>query len=155
MNPFASLRDYETFVYTLRQQFSSIQHALLVVVPHGQRVAVLRGELLFEHGYRVTLRERVSWETSVGVIESYSYELWHSADKLAWYDSQPHPENPILASTFPHHKHVPPDIKHNRIPTPGISFLYPNLPVLIREIEALIQQTLAETNSTDQPKDNS
>nr|MBC8450537.1 hypothetical protein [Chloroflexota bacterium] len=30
------------------------------------------------------------------------------------YDPQPHPENPDLASTFPHHHHEPPDIKHNR-----------------------------------------
>lgn len=40
-----------------------------------------------------------------------------------------------LASTHPHHKHIPPDIKHNRIPAPGLSFTRPNLPFLIEEIE--------------------
>ena len=35
-------------------------------------------------------------------------------------------------------KHVPPDIKHHRIPAPDISFTRPNLPVLLQEIEALI-----------------
>ncbi len=40
-------------------------------------------------------------------------------------------------STHPHHKHVPPDIKHNRIPAPGLSFTQINLPFLIREIEEM------------------
>ncbi len=35
----------------------------------------------------------------------------------------------------PHHKHVPPDIKRNRIPAPALSFTRPNLPLLIEEIE--------------------
>ena len=49
-------------------------------------------------------------------------------------------ERSTLASTFPHHKHIPPDIKHNRIPAPEISFTQPNLPVLIQEIEVLIKE---------------
>lgn len=39
-----------------------------------------------------------------------------------------------LASTHPHHKHIPPDIKHHRIPAPNLSFTIPNLPFLIEEI---------------------
>jgi len=54
-----------------------------------------------------------------------------------WYDPTPHPNNPSLAFYHPHHKHVPPDIKHNRIPAPGLSFDRPNLPFLIREMEVL------------------
>ena len=138
MNPFDSLRNYETFIYTLRQQYQSIRSATLVVAPQGQRVGVLRGQLLFDHGYRVSIRERISWESGRGVIESYSYELWHYDDKIAWYDPQPHLNDPTLASTHPHHKHVPLDIKHHRIPAPGLSFEQPNLPLLIQEIEALI-----------------
>jgi len=38
------------------------------------------------------------------------------------------------ASTHPHHKHTPPDIKHHRIPAPGLRFDGPNLPLLIEEI---------------------
>jgi hypothetical protein len=49
----------------------------------------------------------------------------------------PHPHIPELQSTHPHHKHVPPEIKHNRIPAPGIAFDRPNLPYLIAEVEAL------------------
>lgn len=38
-----------------------------------------------------------------------------------------------LQATFPHHRHEPPDIKHNRRPAPGISFQAPNLPTLIKD----------------------
>ena len=36
-----------------------------------------------------------------------------------------------VAATYPHHRHEPPDIKHNRRPAQGISFQAPNLPALI------------------------
>ena len=100
---------------------------------------MLQGELTFAYGYRVVIKERLSYDDIV-VIEEYGYELWHNIEKLAWYDSQPHPDDPTLASTHPHHKHVPPNIKRNRIPAPQISFSQPSLPVLIQEIEALITE---------------
>lgn len=137
MNPFQSLRDYEEYVYTLRQHFSSIQRSTLVIVQRGRRVAVLQGELTFAQGYRITVRERLSFDTGSVQIEFYGYELWRGADKLAWYDAQPHPNDPALASTYPHHKHIPPNIKRNRISAPHMSFTRPNLPALIREIEEL------------------
>lgn len=56
-----------------------------------------------------------------------------------WYDSQPHPDDLTLSSTDPHHKHVPPNIKHHRVPAPQMSFTRPNLPVLIEEIEELVE----------------
>lgn len=34
-------------------------------------------------------------------------------------------------------KHIPPDIKHHRVPAPDLSFTRLNLPALITEIEAL------------------
>jgi hypothetical protein len=34
---------------------------------------------------------------------------------------------------------MPPDIKRNRIPAPGISFSKPNLPFIVQEIEKAIQ----------------
>ena len=139
MNPFQSLRDYEEFVYTLRRRFPSIQRSTLVVVPRGKRIATLQGEITFAHGYRITIQERLSFDTGTVVIEFYGYELWHNADKIAWYDAQPHPKEPTLASTHPHHKHIPPNIKHNRIPALEMSFTLPNLPTLIREVEELIK----------------
>jgi len=40
---------------------------------------------------------------------------------------------------FPHHKHIPPDSKHHRIPAPDLGFAEPNLPFLIREVATLAQ----------------
>ena len=48
-------------------------------------------------------------------------------------------DNPLKSLEFPHHKHVLPNIKHNRIPAPDMSFTQPNLPALIREVEELAE----------------
>jgi len=74
------------------------------------------------------------------VIDWYGYEVWRGDEKLFWYDSQPHPDDPTLQSTHPHHKHIHPNIKHHRIPAPEMSFREPNLPVVIREVEALVEE---------------
>ena len=138
MNPFSSLDEYEQFVYTLQQQFPSILHSTLVVIRRGRQFAELNGELIFADGYRLVIYERLAWDDGPLNIEGYSYEAWHGGERLYWYDSQPHPHDPTLASTDPHHKHIPPDIKHHRIPAPELSFSAPNLPFLIHEIESLI-----------------
>lgn len=101
-------------------------------------MGILRGELFFAQGYRVTIKERLSADDGTVLIEFYGYEIWRYVEKIAWYDAQPHPDNPELASTHPHHKHIPPNIKKNRIPAPNMSFTQPNLPALIAEIEALL-----------------
>jgi hypothetical protein len=136
MNPFQSLRDYERFVYTLQQQFPHVLRSTLVVAQRGRLFAELMGEITFGGGHRLVVYERLSWDTGPLIIEGYSYEAWRGSEKLYWYDSQPHPTDPTLASSHPHHKHVPPDIKHHRIPAPGLSFTTPNLLFLIREIES-------------------
>ena len=143
MNPFQSLSDYEEYVYTLKQRFPSIQQSTLTIIRRGKRTAVLKGEVIFAHGYRISIQERLSLDFGTVEIEFYGYELWHNAEKIAWYDAQPHPNNPALASAHPHHKHIPPDIKHNRIPAPNMSFAQPNLPTLIEEIQRLIAQSNA------------
>ncbi|MFB0535373.1 MAG: DUF6516 family protein [Anaerolineae bacterium] len=140
MNPFQSLRDYETFVYTLLQSFPQIVRSTLVVARRGRLYAELSGELILASGHRLVVYERLTWDTGPLVIEGYSYEVWHGSEKLYWYDSQPHPGDPMLASTDPHHKHVPPDVKHHRIPAPDMSFTPPNLTFLIREIKTALLQ---------------
>lgn len=144
MNPFRSLRDYEEFIYTLRQRFPIVRQSTLVVIPRGRRIAMLRGEVLFDQGFRLTIAERLSDEGGNVVIEAYGYELWREHEKLAWYDPQPHPDVPELQISLPHHKHVPPDIKHNRISAPLMRFDQPNLPALINEIELLMSTTIAD-----------
>jgi hypothetical protein len=140
MNLFQSLRDYETFVYTLQHSFPQIVHSTLVVARRGRLFAELSGELILASGHRLVVYERLTWDTGSLRIEGYSYEVWHGSEKLYWYDSQPHPGDPTLASTAPHHKHVPPDIKHHRIPAPDLSFTPPNLAFLIQEIQTALLQ---------------
>jgi hypothetical protein len=82
------------------------------------------------------VRERIDF--SAGVIEYYSYTVSREGKRLYWYDPQPHPDVPELASTHPHHKHTEPDIKHHRVPAAGLSFTEPNLLFLIREIETTL-----------------
>jgi hypothetical protein len=48
-----------------------------------------------------------------------------------------------VARTYPHHKHIPPNIKRNRIPAPDLSFTRLNLPFLIEEIEQEISDKSA------------
>jgi len=138
MNPLQSLREYEKYIYSLAQRYPSIRRSTLTVVRRSSATGRLLGEL--EIGdYRLVIREKLSFEGEIGPILDYGYEVWRGNDKQYWYDSQSHPNEPSLAATHPHHKHVHPDIKHNRIPAPGLSFVEPNLPFLIREIEQLLQ----------------
>jgi hypothetical protein len=135
MNPLYSLPEYERFVYSLAQHFPVIRRSTLVVVRRGAAIAVVNGEVELAGGIRLIVREKLSFAQAPGKLIGYGYEIWRGEEELYWYDSQEHPNDPTLASTDPHHKHIPPDIKHHRIPAPGLSFDQPNLPFLIAEIE--------------------
>lgn len=137
-NPLQSLREYEAFVYSLPQQFVAVVSSTLVVFQADDNFTTVYGELYFADGYRLVVRERLNLIRQPLLLIGYGYEVWRNAEKLYWYDPQPHPHIPELASTHPHHKHVLPDIKHNRIVAPGLSFTRPNLPFLIAEIEQLL-----------------
>jgi hypothetical protein len=139
VNPYQSLRDYEELIYTLPQQFRSISSSTLVVIRRGGRMVTVSGEIIFAQGYRLIVKERLTFDAGPLVLERYGYEVWCGNEKLYWYDSQPHPQDPALVSSHPHHKHIPPNIKRHRIPAPAISFTKPNLPFLIREIEQLLE----------------
>jgi hypothetical protein len=138
VNPFRSLPEYEEFIYTLPQRYASIRSSTLVLVRRGAKFAIVSGQIWFHNGYHLTMQEHLTLETQSIAIELYGYEVWHGAEKLYWYDSQSHPNDPTLAATHPHHKHIPPNIKHNRMPAPGLSFTQPNLPLLIAEIERML-----------------
>lgn len=128
-----TLEECEAFVYDLPNQFPSVQYAVVNFIRLEPFTAVLRAEIYFEHDIMLRVREALDFDE--GFIQSYSYEVYQGDEKLYWYDSWPHPQIPELAATNPHHKHLPPDIKHNRVPAPDLSFDQPNLPFLIREIE--------------------
>ena len=134
MNPFRSLRDYELFVYSLPGRFGQVAHSTLTVHQRGRYHAELAGEIHLHNGNRLSVYERLAWENDGPLtVVGYSYEVWSGDRELYWYDSQPHPGDPSLAASHPHHKHVPPEIKHHRLPAPALSFDHPNMEFLIDE----------------------
>ena len=133
-NPLGTLLNYSQFVTELLDR-PDLERSTVVVWSDSRYTGVAEGEVFFSKGIRLRLREELDFETSL--ITSYGYEVYRGAERLYWYDDFPHPDDPDLASAFPHHKHVPPDIRHNRIPAPEMSFTRPNLPAVIREIEQL------------------
>lgn len=137
---FRTPEDYELFLYTLTDRFASVRRSTVTLVRRGTTLARVAGEIWFDHDIRLVMRERLVFDRLPLVVDWYGYEIWKGHEKLYWYDSQPHPDDPLLQSTHPHHKNVPPDMKQHRVPAPGMSFLQPNLMRLIPEIEALIGQ---------------
>jgi len=91
------------------------------------------GSVTFGEGIELRVFEAIDFVA--GETLDYGYTVYRGEERAYWYDPQEHPGDPSLASTFPHHKHVPPNIKRNRVPAPPLSFEQPNLPFLIEEIE--------------------
>jgi hypothetical protein len=127
-----SLAEYSRFIATLLDH-AGVTRSTLAVWSDSPYTGIAEGEIFFANGLRLRMREEIDFDA--GLIVSYGYEVYRGDERLYWYDDFPHPNDPTLAGTMPHHKHIPPDIKHHRIPAPGISFEKPNLPALIREIE--------------------
>lgn len=136
--PLRSAEDYELCLYALADHYPSIRHSTLTLVRRGAALARVSGELFFDHGIRLIVRERLTYDRLPVIIDWYGYEVWRHEEKLYWYDPQPHPNDSVLLATHPHHKHLPPNIKNNRIPAPEMSFTRPNLAFLIHEIEEFI-----------------
>jgi hypothetical protein len=134
---FPSFEEYCHLVAGLPDQFSSIRSSTLTAYTIGPFVAEVEGQLTFDAGYVLDAWELL--DLAAGSIRSYSYELSRSGERVWWYDPTEHPNDPTLESSYPHHKHILPDIKRNRVPAPEISFTRPNLPVLIQEIEKLVK----------------
>jgi hypothetical protein len=137
-DPLRSLEDYELFIYSLIEHFPSILRSTVVFVRKGSTLARVEGEIFFQQELRLVVRERLLFDRLPGLIDWYGYEAWKGQEKLFWYDSQPHPNEVSLQPNHPHHKHIQPEIKHHRVPALEMSFLQPNLPVIIREIEDLL-----------------
>ncbi len=133
-HPLTSLAEYSRFVAELLHR-PSVSRSTVAVWSDSPYTGVAEGEVLFNNGIRLRIREELDFDA--GLITAYGYEAYRRDDRLFWYDDFPHPDDPALAQTFPHHKHVPPDIRHHRIPAPTMSFARPNLPVLLDEIAGL------------------
>jgi hypothetical protein len=125
--------DYEHYIYSLPDRYSSIVTSSLVVIPTGPLSGKVSGEIEFTQQVRLQVREVVDF--SEGKIVWYSYEVRRTGEVLYYPDSQGHPLDESLKATHPHHKHIHPDIKHHRVPAEGLSFDHPNLDLIIQEIE--------------------
>lgn len=132
VNPLRSLSEYSSFVTELFSQ-SNVKSSTVAVWSDSPYTGIAEGEVVFTNGLRLRMREEVDFES--GLIISYGYEVYRGEERLYWYDDFPHPNDPNLALTMPHHKHIPPNIRHHRVPAPGMSFEHPNLPVVLREVE--------------------
>ncbi len=135
-NPLRSLVNYSHFVAQLFD-CAAVERSTVVVWSESPYTGTAEGEVFFFNGIRLRMREELDFDA--GLITAYGYEVYQGAERLYWYDDFPHPNDPSLAATHPHHKHIPPDIKRHRVPAPEMSFTRPNLPILIREIEELVK----------------
>ena len=137
-NPLESLAKYSEFV-AIQLNRPAVRHSTVAVWSDSPYTGTAEGEVFFKKRFRLRMREELDF--SAGLITSYGYEIYRGTKRLYWYDDFPHPNDASIAGTFPHHRHVPPDIKHNRIPAPEISFTRPNLSAIIQEIEGLVKNT--------------
>ncbi len=144
-----SVQNYSRYVYSLQERHPHIQQLRLSLYTTGTTDGILRGEIRFLGDIILYVMEIIDFAD--GVLETYSYTIKRGQEVLYWYDPQPHPEDPSLASTFPHHKHIPPNIKHNRIPAPGLSFEHPNLDLLVEEIEHKLLRGEQQAQDTPSP----
>jgi hypothetical protein len=135
----ATIAEYEAYVYSLRETFPVILSSTLRIIRTGPASGRLVGIVTFPGDLRLDVAELVDLDAGRLEILQYGYVVWRGDERLYWYDSQAHPQDPALAATDPHHKHTPPDIKHHRVPAPGLSFTRPNLSVLIEEVERLVK----------------
>ncbi len=131
-DPLQSLAAYTQFIAQLIDR-PDVVRSTLIVWSTSPYTGVAEGEILFTKDIRLRIREEIDFDAKL--ITAYGYEVYQGPERLYWYDDFPHPNDPQLAQTLPHHKHVQPDIKHHRIPASEMSFTRPNLPELLREIE--------------------
>ena len=135
ISPLSSLADYSRFV-SEAVNHPQVQRSTVVVWSESPRTGIAEGEIYFRNGLRLRMREDIDFNASL--ITSYGYEIYRGDERLYWYDDFPHPQDSSLASTYPHHKHVPPDIKRHRIPALDMGFNQPNLSGIIEEILAIM-----------------
>jgi len=135
--PLKSLDNYSRFISEILDR-DDVEKTTITVWSNSPYSGTAEGEVFFKDGIRLRMREELDFDA--GLITSYGYEVYKNETRLYWYDDFPHPNDISLASTFPHHKHIPPNIKRNRIPAPNIDFNHPNLPFILQEIDEIRHQ---------------
>ncbi len=135
---FPTRSEYEQLIYSLPYQSSDVTSSSLRLYTRSSDAAVVRGSLRFQNGLELRVFEVLDFVAAR--ISDYSYTVFQGEERIRWYDPQPHPEALELQSTFPPHRHEPPEIKHHRRPAPGIGFAAPNLATLIADCIELGKQ---------------
>jgi hypothetical protein len=130
--PLDDIASYSAFVYALAARHPFVTSSTLALVPIGATLAKLEGRIECRGGIHLEVWELIDFAAKR--IRTYSYEVYRGDEKICWYDSWEHPEIPTLATTFPHHKHIQPILRDNRVPAPGISFESPNLDVVLEDM---------------------
>ncbi len=130
-----SRSEYEHYLYVQLPQQAEVVRSTLRLYTNSATTSIVRGQIELVNGLTVQVFEFI--DLADETLLEYSYAVYEGDEKIRWYDAQPHPENPVLKQTFPHHFHAAPDIKHNRQPAPGISFDSPNLLTIINDCLAL------------------
>ena len=59
MNPLRTSEDYELFLYTLSDKFSSIRNSTITFARKGISLARVSGEIYFNHSIKLVVRERI------------------------------------------------------------------------------------------------
>jgi hypothetical protein len=130
--PLDDIASYSTFVYALAERLTFVTHSALTLAPIGATLAKLEGRVECQGGIHLEIWELIDF--AAHRIRTYSYEIYRAGEKVCWYDAWEHPEIPALGATFPHHKHLLPNLRDNRVPAPGISFESPNLDVVLTDV---------------------
>ena len=67
--PFASIEDYEHFIYSLPAAYSEIKESSLVLVRYGARLEAIRGTILIVNGWSLVVMERFRWDRTPLVLD--------------------------------------------------------------------------------------
>jgi len=131
-SPLDDIASYSAFVYALQERHPFVTGPTLVLAPIGATLAKLDGRIECQGAIHLEVWELIDFASRR--IRTYSYEVYREGEKVCWYDAWEHPEIPALASTFPHHRHIPPNLRDHRVPAPGIGFESPNLDVVLENV---------------------
>jgi hypothetical protein len=130
--PLDDIAAYSTWVYSLAERHPFVNQSTLALAPVGATLAKLEGHIECPAGIRVEAWELIDF--AVRRIRTYSYEVYRRGEKICWHDAWEHPEIPALAPTFPHHKHILPNLRDHRVAAPGIRFDAPNLGIVLEDV---------------------
>ena len=99
-NPLNSPEEYQAFVYRVSTDYPVVTRSTLTYIPTGTHFARVQGVLFFAQSVTLCVQEFLNF--NLQVIEGYGYEVSRI-------------QSGLTEQQFPHHKHVHPDIKHNRL----------------------------------------